>query len=111
MNPLFGLVPLPYRLLALAILAAALWGHGWIKGAQHGERKLQAFVQQQAVDAGKAQALADARAKADRERKEASDASYQKALALAGADIQRMRDAARADTYVVPAAAPRCRPS
>ena len=74
MNPLFGLVPLPYRLLALAILAAALWGHGWIKGAQHGERKLQAFVQQQAVDAGKAQALADARAKADRERKEASDA-------------------------------------
>ncbi len=31
MNPLV-LIPLPYRILALALLAAALWGHGYVKG-------------------------------------------------------------------------------
>lgn len=31
-----GLIPWPYRLLALALLAAALFGAGWVKGMQHG---------------------------------------------------------------------------
>jgi len=34
MNPL-ALVPLPYRLPALALLAVALVGFGWVKGAGH----------------------------------------------------------------------------
>ena len=31
-----GLIPWPYRLLAMALLAAALFGAGWVKGMQHG---------------------------------------------------------------------------
>lgn len=30
------LIPWPYRLLAMALLAAALFGAGWVKGMQHG---------------------------------------------------------------------------
>lgn len=31
-----GLIPWPYRLLAMVLLAAALFGAGWVKGMQHG---------------------------------------------------------------------------
>ena len=42
MNLLLAGVPLWFRLLALAGLIAALFGYGWMKGAQHGERRLAA---------------------------------------------------------------------
>ena len=42
MNPL-ALIPFPYRILALIALALSLFGYGWLKGAQHGERKLDAY--------------------------------------------------------------------
>lgn len=38
---LTALIPAPYRWLALALLAAALVGFGWLKGAEHGERRLE----------------------------------------------------------------------
>ena len=41
------LIPWPYRLLALAALAVALIGFGWIKGASHVQTKWDAAVQQQ----------------------------------------------------------------
>jgi hypothetical protein len=34
------LIPWPYRILALAALALTLIGYGWLKGAEHGEDKL-----------------------------------------------------------------------
>lgn len=43
------LIPWPYRLLALALLAAVLVGFGWIKGAEHGQAQWDAAVQQQAL--------------------------------------------------------------
>jgi len=43
------LIPWPYRLLALALLAAALIGFGWVKGAGHVQAKWDASVQQQAL--------------------------------------------------------------
>jgi len=43
------LIPWPYRLLALALLAAALIGFGWIKGAGHVQAQWDASVQQQAL--------------------------------------------------------------
>ena len=46
MNLLFAMVPLPYRLLGLALMAAALWGHGWIKGAHHEQAKSALFQAQ-----------------------------------------------------------------
>ena len=43
MSALFNLIPLPYRILALIALAAALMGFGWVKGAEHGEAKLNEY--------------------------------------------------------------------
>lgn len=48
MNPL-ALVPLPYRLLALALLAVALLGFGWVKGASHVQGEWDAAIGKQAV--------------------------------------------------------------
>lgn len=43
MSFLTNLIPAPYRWLAFALVALALVGFGWVKGAQHGERKLDAY--------------------------------------------------------------------
>lgn len=43
---LAAIIPLPYRLLALAALAAALLGFGWLKGAEHGQRRVDSMVSQ-----------------------------------------------------------------
>ena len=43
------LIPWPYRLLALAALAAALIATGWLKGAGHVQTKWDAAIQQQAL--------------------------------------------------------------
>ena len=42
-----SLIPWPYRLLALAALAVALIGFGWVKGAGHVQARWDAAVQQQ----------------------------------------------------------------
>ena len=45
------LIPWPYRLLALVLLAVALLGFGWIKGAEHVQAQWDAVVQQQTLQA------------------------------------------------------------
>ncbi len=44
-----SLFPWPYRWLALVLLAAALIGFGWIKGAEHVQARWDAAVQQQTL--------------------------------------------------------------
>ncbi len=44
-------IPWPYRLLALVLLAAALIGFGWIKGASHAQAQWDAAIQQQTLQA------------------------------------------------------------
>ena len=44
-----SLIPWPYRCLALDLLAAALSGFGWIKGAGHVQAQWDAAIQQQAL--------------------------------------------------------------
>lgn len=46
-----SLISWPYRCLALALLAAALIGFGWIKGAGHVQAQWDAAVQQQTLQA------------------------------------------------------------
>ncbi len=60
MGPL-SLVPWPYRLLIVAVLAAALVGVGWVKGASHVQAEWDAEVVKQSLTAArveKAQAQA-----------------------------------------------------
>jgi hypothetical protein len=44
-----NLIPWPYRWLALVLLAAALFGFGWIKGAGHVQAQWDAAVHKQAL--------------------------------------------------------------
>jgi hypothetical protein len=44
-----SLIPWPYRWLALVLLAAALIGFGWIKGAGHVQAQWDAIVQKQTL--------------------------------------------------------------
>ena len=46
-----SLIPWPYRLLALAALAVALIGFGWVKGAGHVQARWDAAVQEQTLQA------------------------------------------------------------
>ena len=63
MGPL-SLVPMPYRLLVVALIAAALFGFGWLKGAGHVQAEWDAEVVKQSLTAArveKAQAQATAK--------------------------------------------------
>jgi hypothetical protein len=53
---LFTLVPLPYRVLAMAVVAAGLVFFGYVKGLREGELKLDVFTAQQATLAAQADA-------------------------------------------------------
>ena len=90
---MLGIAPFPYRLLALALLAVALFGFGWIKGASHAEGKLAAFQAETRTAGEIAAKAAQVQEAKDRQRKEASDASYTKALAQPSADNRRLHDA------------------
>lgn len=89
----------------MAILAAALWGHGWMTRGNREQAKFAAFQAEVAAEGRAAQKLAADRVAREIARKDASDASYQKALTLAGNDLKRLRDAS-AGRYIVPAPGP-----
>lgn len=50
MGPL-SLVPLPYRIIVIALLALALFGYGWFRGNEYGTAKLADYIGKQAVEA------------------------------------------------------------
>lgn len=87
---MFSLVPMPYRILALAAFAAALMAFGYVRGLHAGEAKLDAYVVAQqaatikeqvaaatktrAMQAQKDEALRVATARAQRNAADAADA-------------------------------------
>lgn len=101
---ILAIVPWPYRILALALLCAAIWAHGWLRGARHGEAKLAAFEAAVRAEGGAAQKLADARILAERTRKVESDERYKTARADLRATADRLR-VERATRDILPAAA------
>lgn len=46
---LLSIVPAPYRVLAVALLAAALLGFGWVKGATHVQSEWDAAISKQTL--------------------------------------------------------------
>jgi hypothetical protein len=102
---LLALVPWWGRALAIAALAVSLFGYGWIKGAEHGERKLDAFkaLNDKAVGAQiikAAQATADLRIDYEAQQ-EVFDAKYKRIIATRDANISELR--IRAERRTVPA--------
>jgi hypothetical protein len=113
-NPL-TLVPLPYRLIGLALLSLALWGFGWVKGAQHGEARLDAYkatqdaaVLAQQLKAGQITANWRADALVLEEVKNAQLKTIDQRLADALADGMRHRAERRPDLPGASAAASAC---
>ena len=106
MTALLGLVPMPYRLLALALLAAAIFGYGWLKGANHVEAKFAAFQAEVAAEGRASQKLAEARIATERARKDESDAKYKTASANLRATTERLRKYADTPGYIMPRTAP-----
>ncbi len=100
---MLSILPAPYRIVGIILLAIACVAYGWMKGAEHGEARLEAFRQSVAIEGAKAQALADAQTLRDKQRKESSDASYRTALTTLGRDIDRMRRDAGPIGRILPA--------
>lgn len=108
---LLSLVPLPYRVLALAVMAVALMGFGWVKGAEHGETKLNAYiaVQDKAILAQvqkAAQTTANLQSDASvlEEVKNAEIKTINGRLSVALADSVRIRSERRPDLPQISAA-------
>ena len=95
---MISLVPAPYRWLAFVLVGLALVGFGWVKGAQHGERKLDAYkikaekeniIRAQKAAKTTANLLSDAGVL--EEVKNAEIKAIDRKLALARADGLRLR--------------------
>lgn len=102
MTTLLTLIPLPYRLLALALLCVAVWGHGWLKGAHHGEAKLAAFEVAVRAEGSAAQKLANDRISRERAKTDDTNAKYLAADAGRRATAERLRKYADTPGYIVP---------
>lgn len=48
---LLTLIPTGYRIIALVLMALALYGAGWFRGNEHGTKKLTEYIGKQAVEA------------------------------------------------------------
>ena len=85
------LIPWPYRLLALALLAAALFGAGWVKGMQYGADDRAEFAARVAA-LGDA---AEARTRATVRRQAAITTDTEKTYAQGSTDLRRLHGPGR----------------
>jgi hypothetical protein len=53
MGILLTAIPFWERALAIVALVAAVWGHGYVKGNQHGTAKLDNYIAKQAIESQK----------------------------------------------------------
>lgn len=85
------LIPWPYRLLALALLAAALFGAGWVKGMQYGADDHAEFAARVAAQ-GEA---AEARTRATVRRQAAITTDTETTYAQGSTDLRRLHGPGR----------------
>jgi len=87
-------VPVLYRWIAIALLAVALFGYGYVKGARHVQDKYDAFVSQVEAEGRIAQERAAERTRAaERATKEVSDGYAETLTAVRNDYDKRLRDA------------------
>jgi len=93
-----GLIPLPYRLIAIGLLIAAVGVFGFVKGLQWNEAKHQKFVAQVEAQGIEAQARTAQRTKEAKEITEnvakAWDANTRRTIAIYDARLHNARSAA-----------------
>lgn len=97
---LTNLIPAPYRWLALALLMAAVYGFGWMKGAQHGEGKLEQYKLAEQVEINKGmKAAADKTHEWQKGKDDALQQATKRAQvnAAAAASARRTADSLRDD--------------
>ena len=90
-NP-WALLPSIYKYGAYALIAAAIYGFGWLQGA-HGEQiKAAKFEAATEAFSVAAKQHAEQVAKADKLRKEKADAENKRTINNLRADVKRLRD-------------------
>lgn len=90
--PLTKLMPSIYKYGAYALIAAAIYGFGWLQGA-HGEQiKAAKFEAATEAFSVAAKQHAEQVAKADKLRKEKADAENKRTINNLRADVKRLRD-------------------
>lgn len=90
-NP-WALLPSIYKYGAYALIAAAIYGFGWLQGA-HGEQiKAAKFEAATEAFSVAAKQHAEQVAKADKLRKEKADAENKRTITNLRADVKRLRD-------------------
>ena len=101
--PLTKLMPSIYKYGAYALIAAAIYGTGWVQGAHREQLKAAKFEAATEAFSVAAKQHAEQVAKADKLRKEKADAENKRTITSLRADVKRMRDD-RARSRFVPAA-------
>jgi hypothetical protein len=101
---LLDLVPWYYRALALAALALALFGYGYLEGFLHEEHKAAEFAAQVKAEGDAQNARTNAAILKGKQDKERSDAEHKVAVAGFVDRIARLRHMADAGGGFVPAA-------
>lgn len=107
---LINAIPLHYRLLAMIALAAAVYGLGWIKGANHEQVKAARFEAATVALGEAAKHRTDEITKADNLRKETADAENKRTIDSLRADIKRLRDKRSRESFLPAAPAGAGRP-
>ena len=95
-----SLLPSLYKYGTYALIAAAIFGFGWLQGAHHEQLKAAKF-EAATVALGEAAKQRNAQiAKADKLRKEHADAENNRTITSLRADIKRLRDERTRRSYV-----------
>ena len=81
-----------YKYALCALIAAALFGFGWLQGAHHEQIKAERFEAATVALGQAAKQRADETIKADKLRKEAADAENVRTITSLRADVKWLRD-------------------
>ncbi len=90
--PLTKLMPSIYKYGAYALIAAAIYGFGWLQGAHREQLKAAKFEAATEALGVAAKQHAEQVAKADKLRKEKADAENKRTINNLRADVKRLRD-------------------
>lgn len=99
---MFSLVPKWVYAVALALVVAGIWAHGYETAHDSGEAALEAFKNEVVAKAAKAEQEASQRVIAQQRITQETTDAYQTRLDRLNAELKRLRKSARPDGSAVP---------